>query len=160
MSSHSSGSLLLNGISGSSSLASRFSKHNLANGRIVIHRNHVAVSAGEPRVSFPIRFDPLHDRPVDIVVSGSTPDGNGVNSPVSDGEIHIDSEWLRVVTLLLAQRVPLQRGELWHGRLADFDVARWRIDHEKPGQKEGGQTKSFWHMPAVYRKSRQNRREF
>ena len=112
---------------------SGFSKYNLANGRIDIHRNHVAVSAGEPGVSFPIRFDPLHDCPVDIVVSGSTPDGNGVNFAVFDGEIHIDSERLRVVTLWLAQRVPLQRGELWHGHLGDFDVTRWRIDHEQPG---------------------------
>jgi hypothetical protein len=90
MSSHPSGSLLLNRMSGSSSLSSRFSKHNLANGRIDIHRNHVAVSAGEPRVSFPIRFDPLHDCPVDIVVSGCTPDVYGVNFAVFEGEVHLD----------------------------------------------------------------------
>jgi hypothetical protein len=66
-------------------------------------------------------------------VSGSTPDGNGVNFSVSYGEIQIDTERFKVVSLLLAQQFPLQRAELRHGHFGNYDGARWRIDNEKPG---------------------------
>ena len=99
-----------------------FSEHNLADGRIDIHRNHEVISAGEPRVSFPIRVDPLHDRLVDIVVSGPTGDADAVDSAISNGEIHIDTERLKAAALLSAEQFPLERGKLGHGRPGEFGV--------------------------------------
>ena len=80
------------------SLPSRVSKNDLSNCRIDSQRDDVAVSACEPRVSFPIIFDPVHDRPIDIVVTSSSPDANGVNFTGSDSEIHIDTKRLKVAT--------------------------------------------------------------
>lgn len=55
-------------------------------------------------------------------MSSSAADADAVDFAISNGEIHIDRERLKVAALLLAEQFPLERGKLWHGHLGDFDV--------------------------------------
>jgi hypothetical protein len=137
-----------------------FSEHNLADGRIDIHRNYEAISAGEPRVSFPIRVDPLHDRLVDIVVPGPTGDADTVESAISDGESHIDTELLKAGRLVVGGAIPIGAGQA--GAWAPWRLRRYRLMRRmretRPEKSEG--KKWLCHMLAVYMKSPQNKREF
>jgi hypothetical protein len=133
-------------MSGSSSLRSGFSKHDPPSAWIDVHRNHVVVSAGEPRVGFPISLDPLHDGFVDIAVPSSTADSDADDLSIPNGEIYIDTERLIVAALLLAEKFPLERGSCGIGpwRLRCSRVARRARATKREKERGEGTALAWW----------------